>query len=72
MFISYSDPQMVENMLNSYYNPEGQDASAETLKSLAEVKENYNNFGYRFGMTLMEIFPVGLFLTLIFAAINAF
>lgn len=72
MFISYNDPEMVENMLNTYYTPNGEELSAEKLKEINGFKESYNNPAIRFGMTLMEIFPVGLVFTLIYAAINTY
>lgn len=72
MFISYRDPEMVENMLDTYYIPRDGELSADKLKEVADLKASYNNPVIRFGMTLMEIFPVGLLFTLIYAAINTY
>ena len=70
MAISYNDPIMVENMLDGYYNPTGAELSADKAAELAQTKANYDKPLYRFGMTMMEIFPVGLLLTLVFAVVH--
>jgi hypothetical protein len=41
----------------------------ETSKQMAEFGEMYKNFFVRFAMTLMEILPVGIIVTLISAAL---
>ena len=41
----------------------------KTVTEMASMKEMYNNPVIRFGMTLMEILPVGVIVTLISAAI---
>lgn len=41
----------------------------KTTKDMNEMKEIYKNFLPRFGITLMEIFPVGLAVTLLSASI---
>jgi hypothetical protein len=72
MVISYSDPQMVDDMLKGYYLPKGTEASPEKLKEVEDAIKLYENPAYRFGMTSMEILPVGLLLSLIFAGILSF
>jgi hypothetical protein len=42
---------------------------ANTQKEMSDLKEVYKNFFVRFGMTLMEILPVGVIVTLISAAL---
>ena len=42
---------------------------AETQKQMDQFAEQYKNFFVRFGMTLMEILPVGIVVTLISAAL---
>jgi len=41
----------------------------EQIKSMEQMKELYKNPAIRFGMTVMEILPVGLIITLLSAAI---
>ncbi len=72
MVISYNDPEMVENMLDGYYNPTDAELPADKAAEIAKMKADYEQPLYRFGMTMMEIFPVGLLLTLIFATIHVF
>lgn len=42
---------------------------AEQIKKMQEMAENYKNPYYRFGMTLMEILPIGIIITLLAAII---
>ena len=42
---------------------------ANTQTEMARMTELYQNFFFRFGMTLMEILPVALVVTLISAAL---
>ena len=42
---------------------------ADTQKQMDQFAEQYKNFFVRFGMTLMEILPVGIVVTLISAAL---
>lgn len=42
---------------------------AQTQKEMAEFAEQYKNFFVRFGMTLMEILPVGIIVTLVSAGL---
>ena len=42
---------------------------AKTQKEMADLAEVYKNFFIRFGMTLMEILPVGVIVTLISSAL---
>ena len=44
-------------------------AIAATEQQMAQLTEMYQNFFVRFGMTLMEILPVGIVVTLISAAL---
>ena len=41
----------------------------KTVTEMASMKQMYNNPIIRFGMTLMEILPVGIIVTLLSAAI---
>ena len=41
----------------------------ETQKQMDQLAEQYKNFFIRFGMTLMEILPVGIVVTLISAGL---
>lgn len=45
------------------------DEIAETQKQMDQFAEQYKNFFVRFGMTLMEIVPVGIVVTLISAGL---
>jgi hypothetical protein len=45
------------------------DEIAKTEKEMADMAELYKNFFVRFAMTLMEILPVGLIVTLVSAAL---
>jgi hypothetical protein len=42
---------------------------SETQKQMDQFGEMYKNFFFRFGMTLIEILPVGVIVTLISAAL---
>ena len=45
------------------------DEIAKTQKEMDQMAEMYKNFFFRFGMTLMEILPVGIVVTLISAGL---
>ena len=50
-------------------NGESDAKVAETQKQMDQFAEQYKNFFVRFGMTLMEIVPVGIIVTLISAGL---
>ncbi len=61
----YTD-QVIKNMQHDGKSQEEIDKKREELNAMAEM---YKNPFIRFGMTLMEIFPVGLIISLISAGI---
>ncbi|MFZ1700481.1 MAG: DUF4199 domain-containing protein [Pyrinomonadaceae bacterium] len=65
-FIEQYSVQYVEEMRS---NGASDAEIAETQKQMAEFAEQYKNFFVRFGMTLMEILPVGVIVTLISAGL---
>ena len=67
-------PDFTDNMWQHYIEKAKLEAQSETelnaaIQQVETWKELYKNPFLRFGMTLMEIFPVGVFITLISAAI---
>ncbi|PCJ63756.1 MAG: hypothetical protein COA58_15555 [Bacteroidetes bacterium] len=71
LIISYSDPLMVENLMEGYLNPEDL-KTPEKIAEMTKIMEEYNNPFYRSLFTLREIFPLGVVLNLIFAAVLTF
>ena len=65
-FMQQYTAQYIEQM-RTKGEPEA--AIAETQKQMDQFAEQYKNFFVRFGMTLMEILPVGIVVTLISAGL---
>ena len=65
-FMAQYSAQYVEKMKEKGAS---EDEIAKTQKEMADLAEIYKNFFVRFGMTLMEIVPVGLVVTLVSAGL---
>jgi hypothetical protein len=65
-FMAQYSTQYVEKMKERGASDE---EVAKTQKEMADMAELYKNFFVRFAMTLMEILPVGLVVTLVSAAL---
>ena len=59
-------PQYIDQMRTKGVSD---DEIAKTQKEMDQMAEMYKNFFVRFGMTLMEILPVGIVVTLISAGL---
>ena len=59
-----------QHMIDAVKKSGGSDAAIlQKTKEMADLKKNYNNPFFKYGMTFLEIFPVGILISVISAAI---
>ena len=71
MYISESNPEIVEEIMSSYADAQLADATEKEKAEMAEWMELYKNPFIKFGISMMEILWVGVGLSFLFAFLHS-